>query len=326
MQCDRTRDVLAEVHHENAGLGVGDLLGGEGSLPADGLEDHGAHLAAGGGDSLDGELVALVEVLIQGGVKGLAVEDGGGAGVKGAFPGGVGDDILGSAVLIVNMKVSPQDAVAVELDLAGTQHTPHEVGAVLAPAGGDLDLYAVLSLLQTYGIVNPIVAGLCVVGVGGVQRSGAYGLSVDGGLMVAQTAEVHDGVLHGLTDGKVLDEAQYPFTLILSRGDPLTGEGIEATVEEGHGPGIGITGGGLYHQDQLGGRACGEIKEIQNDGLAFGLHAVVVDRLSVNLHRKGIAVLLGVVFVPQHRPRQDGGGVAGGELADLSQRGDAGPV
>ena len=179
-------------------------------MGGDGLEDHGAHLPAGGGDSLDGELVAVVKFNVQGSIEGLTVEDGGGAGAGSAFPGRVGGDILGGAILIVNVEVGPQDAVAVEFDLTGTQHGPHEVGAVLAPAGGDLDLQLVFALLElTLGkMVDAVVAGLCVVGVGGVEAHAVQGLAVQHGVVVPQTAVVQHRTLHGLVYGELLVEPQ----------------------------------------------------------------------------------------------------------------------
>ena len=209
-QLGHARDVLAEVHHEHTGLGGGDLLGLVERMGGDGLEDHGAHLPTGGGDSLDGELVAVVKFDVQGGVKGLAVEDGGGAGTESAFPGHVGGNILGGAILIVNVEVGPQDAVAVEFDLTGTQHGPHEVGAVLAPAGGDLDLQLVFALLELTleQMVDAVVAGLCVVGVGGVEAHAVQGPAVEHGVVIAQTAVVQHRALHGLVYGELLVEPQ----------------------------------------------------------------------------------------------------------------------
>ena len=158
----------------------------------DRLKDHGAHLSAGGGGGLDGDLVALVKVLVEGCVKGLAVEDGGGAGIEGTFPRCVGGNILGSAVLIFNMKVSPQDAVAVEFDLALAQHLPHEVGAVLAPAGGDLDLQAVLALLNQVfpQVADAIIASLGIIGMSGIQMPAVKWFAVERGVVITQTAIV----------------------------------------------------------------------------------------------------------------------------------------
>ena len=292
----------------------------------DGLEDHGAHLPTGGGGGLDGELVAFVEVLVQSRIKGLAVEDGGRAGVEGAFPRVVGDDILGGAVLVNDMEICPQDTVAVELDLARSQHLPHEVGAVLAPAGGNLDLQIILPLTEigNMDMIDAVVAGLGVVGVGGVKERMVKRLAIEHSIVVAQTAVVQHRVLHGLIHVEFLDEAQNPLALILSRGDPLPGEGVEATVEQDRGFGVGHSGGGFHRDGDRGVGGGGEGKAVQQSGLAGGLHAATVeDGLAADLYGEGVGYLLVIGGAAAYRPGENGGSVLLGKLAYGGEDGGA---
>ena len=224
------------------------------------------------------------------------------------------------------MEVGPQNAVTVEFDLTIPQHTPHEVGAVLAPAGGNLDLQIILAFLQIglIYVLHAVVAGLGVVGVGGIHLDVVHNVTVDGGLVVAQTAVVQNGGLHGFVYGEFLVEPQNLLTLILCRGDPLPGEGVEATVEQDHGVGLGLLSGGFHRYRQVGVDPRGEGKAVQPGGLAGGLHAAAVEYgLAADLYGEGVGDLFVIGVAAAHRPRQNGGSVLLGKLAYGGEDGGA---
>ena len=328
VKAHHARDILPEIHHEHSGLRAGYLRRLIDLLLTDGLQCHGAHDAARRRHRARVARIQLLRLPVPARVKGLAVEYLGFLRAHHAEPVLARGDVLCRAVLVGQAKQCPKLAVAVELDLPLTQHGEHELRAVLAPAGGNLDLQSVQSLGHDLADArrDAVVADVRVVTVGGIQLGVVCFLVVQVRLVVAQPAGIQHCVRHRLLGDEIAIEMQDAVPLVLLRADPCAGERIQCAVEKQ----LLARGGAacVILDEKVGVEQCArrEIACREGGGLCrrFDSSAFVQHFPAIQVGQcQGVRGLCSVRAVGAERPRQRRCGVLSGEFGnryDVLQR------
>ena len=220
-------EVFAEVHDVHAGLGLGDGLGGNRAVDADGrgeLGDERAGLVfafgcggpAGiveGGQVPAGGLLAGIEDFAE--VDVVAEQAAGGG-----FPRGVGGDGLDAAVEVFEPQVGDELGAADGQGVAEVEFVEELHRQGIVPAVAERDADGVGAFLQQGGhIIDAIIDMFCVVCPAGIEDAIADGLAVDRGIVVAQAGDVEPrgdrllGELEALAEhrGRIIFEELFGF-------------------------------------------------------------------------------------------------------------------